>query len=100
MDMLRRDRNHPSIVIWSIGNEIPEQAREEGLEMARQLIEICHREDPGRLVTSACDNVHADTLRTLPDFLQLLDVAGFNYINRWRRHAGPPTTKSDTSTLK
>lgn len=87
MDMLRRDRNHPSIVIWSIGNEIPEQARKEGLEMARQLIEICHREDPGRLVTSACDNVHANTLRTLPDFLQLLDVAGFNYINRWRRHA-------------
>src|SRR5690606_2461648 len=54
--MLHRDRNHPSIVIWSVGNEIPEQRQENGYLLARRLVGICHAEDPTRQVTVACDN--------------------------------------------
>ena len=55
VSMLHRDRNHPSIVLWSIGNEIPEQGARNGHEMAQRLSDICHREDPTRLTTSACN---------------------------------------------
>ena len=64
VSMLRRDRNHPSIVLWSIGNEIPEQRARNGGEMARRLSDFCHRtEDPTRLTTSAC-NSPVDANRT------------------------------------
>ena len=70
--MIRRDRNHPS-VLWSIGNEIPGRVHY-GWEIAKRLIEICHREDPTRLVTSACDNIKADYNRTTDEFIRTLDV--------------------------
>jgi beta-galactosidase len=80
--MLRCDRNHPSIVMWSIGNEIPEQSSTRGVEIARMPVNICHAEDPSRPVTSACDNVHSPN-PTLPDFITALDIAGYNYVDRW-----------------
>lgn len=86
-DMVCRDRNHPSIVLWSIGNEIPEQSQPNGAMMARKLQEICHIEDPTRLCTMACDNIKADTYRTTDDFLKTLDVISVNYVNRWHIHA-------------
>jgi beta-galactosidase len=82
-DMLRRDRNHPSIVIWSVGNEIPEQTRTNGPAVLRPLVETCHREDPTRPVTSACDNIFTDTKSATPAFVNLLDVVGYNYADRW-----------------
>jgi beta-galactosidase len=82
-DMLHRDRNHPSIVIWSVGNEIPEQTRANGADILRPLVETCHREDPTRPVTSACDNVFTDSKSATPEFLNLLDVVGYNYVDRW-----------------
>jgi beta-galactosidase len=82
-DMLHRDRNHPSIVIWSVGNEIPEQTHTNGADVLRPLVETCHREDPTRPVTSACDNVYTDTKSATPEFLDLLDVVGYNYVDRW-----------------
>ena len=82
-DMLHRDRNHPSIVIWSVGNEIPEQTHTNGTDILRPLVQTCHREDPTRPVTSACDNVHTDTKSATPEFLNLLDVVGYNYVDRW-----------------
>ena len=56
VSMLHRDRNHPCVVLWSIGNEIPEQGANNGYEMSKRLVDICHREDPTRLTTSACNN--------------------------------------------
>ena len=86
--MLRRDFNHPSVVIWSIGNEIPEQSSKDGIRLLHFLQDICHREDPGRCVTSACDNIVAvEPIRTFREFENALDVVGYNYVGRWRERA-------------
>jgi beta-galactosidase len=77
--MLRRDRNHPSVILWSIGNEIPNQKDRGGAAIARELVAICHEEDPTRPVTSACDQSAAATRN---GFMDALDIAGYNYIGR------------------
>lgn len=81
--MIRRDRNHPSIVLWSAGNEIPEQASANGPEMLQKLMTIFHTEDPTRPVTVACDNIAADGKPATVEFLNLLDIVGYNYVDRW-----------------
>src|ERR1019366_5674983 len=83
-DMIARDRNHPSIVIWSAGNEVPDQAVPRGAETLRELMDILHTEDPTRLVTVACDQIAAEPHFALPQFLAELDVVGYNYVGRWR----------------
>ena len=75
-DMILRDRNHPSIVLWSIGNEIPEQDNADANDMSKRLVDICHREDPTRPVTSAC-NSPAEAVKS--GFSTPLDVFGVNY---------------------
>ena len=77
-NMIRRDFNHPSVIMYSIGNEIPEQrqAIERGAEIARELVEICHKEDPTRPVTAACDQI-PNANKT--GFAQALDIVGYNY---------------------
>ena len=75
-DMIHRDRNHPSIILWSIGNEIPEQNNANAYEMSKRLVEICHKQDPTRPVTSAC-NLPEDALKN--GFSKPLDVVGINY---------------------
>jgi beta-galactosidase len=78
--MVRRDRNHPSVVMYSIGNEIPNQRTPDGVQLAKKLQDICHSEDPTRPVTAAVDFVE-DANRT--GFLSVLDIAGYNYIDRY-----------------
>ena len=75
-DMIRRDKNHPSIILWSIGNEIPEQDNDNAYEMSKRLVDICHREDPTRPVTSACNTPEA---AVKSGFSKPLDVFGINY---------------------
>src|SRR5206468_3720613 len=50
-DFVQRDRNHPSIVLWSAGNEIGEQTTADGPQVLKRLVDIFHREDPTRPVT-------------------------------------------------
>jgi beta-galactosidase len=83
ISMLHRDRNHPSIVIWSVGNEVPDQKTDNGAKTLRTLTDICHQEDPTRPVTMACDNIAADGGATTLEFLNGLDVVGYNYVDRW-----------------
>lgn len=86
--MLRRDYNHPSVILWSIGNEIPEQSSLDGVKILNYLQDICHEEDSSRMVTSACDNIAAiEANRTLREFENALDVVGYNYVGRWRERA-------------
>ena len=86
--MLRRDYNHPSVVVWSIGNEIPEQSSLDGVKILHMLQDICHQEDSSRMVTSACDNIVAvEPIRTFREFENALDVVGYNYVGRWRERA-------------
>ncbi len=76
VNMLHQFRNDPSVVFWSIGNEVPSQCDESGYETAKFLIDICHREDPTRFTTCGMDQV----LCVLKNGLAaLLDVPGFNY---------------------
>ena len=75
-NMIRRDRNHPSVIIWSIGNEVREQDMAEGKEIAHQLTAICHHEDPTRLTTSGFNNHNAAIKNGLSDEV---DLVGFNY---------------------
>ena len=79
-----RDRNHPSIVLWSIGNEVGEQTMENGHLIARQLKELCRTLDPTRLVTAGCDQMKAEPVPATLEFLSELDIVGVNYADRWR----------------
>ena len=75
-NLVLHHRNHPSIIMWSIGNEIPEQWSEEGVKISRHLQDICHRLDPSRTVTQGMDRAEA-ALKS--GFAQVMDVPGFNY---------------------
>ena len=76
VSLIRCNRNHPSIVMWSIGNEVNEQSRTGGGKVAKFLQDICHREDPTRPVTVGMDRPdHA----MKNQFAAVLDVPGLNY---------------------
>jgi len=77
--MLRRDRNHPSVILYSIGNEIPDQFNDDGWKLAKKLITICHEEDSTRPATSACDQSFVSSRN---GFMDQLDIMGYNYITR------------------
>jgi beta-galactosidase len=83
-DFVRRDRNHPSVVLWSCGNEIGDQLTPNGVDLLRDLVNIFHREDPTLFVTAACDQIAAEPKAAPAEFLGLLDVVGYNYADRWR----------------
>jgi len=80
--MMLRDRNHPSIILWSIGNEIFEAPDSSGHRIAKQLADAVHRLDPTRGVTSAIAYLPGYTKKPWEDFepyLTHLDVDGYNY---------------------
>ena len=76
VNMLHAYRNNPSVVMWSIGNEVPTQCSDDGYKVARFLQDICHREDPTRPVTCGMDQVSC-VLEN--GFASLIDVPGLNY---------------------
>ena len=59
VNMVRHFRNSPSVIMWSIGNEVPTQWTPDGYKVASMLQDICHREDPGRVVTCGMDQFDA-----------------------------------------
>ncbi|MBW8325376.1 MAG: DUF4982 domain-containing protein [Prolixibacteraceae bacterium] len=81
--MVLRDRNHPSVIIWSIGNEINERADSSGLEITKKLSTIIKNIDHSRPVTAAlCAfwDQKGKTWEYAQPALELLDVAGYNYL--------------------
>ena len=77
INLVHHYRNNASVVMWCVGNEVPEQGDAlNGPKRNRFLRDICHREDPTRPVTNGMDNPNAVTGN---NFAALLDVAGFNY---------------------
>ena len=73
--MILRDRNHPSVIMWSIGNEIPDRQKPEVVETAKMLSEYVRLLDPTRPVTSAVNDLKPEQ----DPYFALLDVAGYNY---------------------
>ncbi|QOG03351.1 beta-galactosidase GalB [Flavobacterium sp. MDT1-60] len=99
VDQLRRDRNHPSIFIWSIGNEIPEQWNETGVTIAKELAEIVRLNDKTRPITAAMNppvnmNIDEVTLQFEQKNVQfnavaksgVLDLIGYNYAHQTYEH--------------
>ena len=77
VNLLRHYRNNPSIVMWCIGNEVPDQWNgETGPKLSRFLQDICHREDPTRPVTQGMDAPDAVVNNNMA---AVMDVPGFNY---------------------
>jgi beta-galactosidase len=83
LSMIHRDRNHPSVVIWSAGNEVPDQVAEKGSDAMQKLAETFHKEDPTRPVTQANDRIAAGDGPAKIPFLELQDIVGYNYVDRW-----------------
>ena len=72
---IRRDRNHPSVFLWSVGNEVGEQRNGDiGAKVARELVEIAHEEDPTRPVTASMNSAKPDSA-----FAAAFDVVSLNY---------------------
>ena len=84
--MVQRDSNHPSIVMWSIGNEIAERGRPEGVELAHRLADHIRELDPSRPVTSAvCEPWQKEwAWPATKDYFAALDVGGYNY--QWAQY--------------
>jgi len=76
INLVLNHRNHPSIIMWSVGNEIPEQWKPEGVKRYKDLIALCHKYDPSRMVTCGMDQADGDVWC---GFAQVADVPGFNY---------------------
>ena len=76
ISMLHAFRNSPSVIMWSIGNEVPSQCNADGYKTAAFLQSICHREDPTRPVTCGMDQVNCVLSN---GFAAQLDIPGINY---------------------
>jgi beta-galactosidase len=71
--MIKRDRNHPSVILWSVGNEEPHQGSERGANISGQLVKIAHKMDPSRPTIQAFDQHFGEGAT------RVVDVVGFNY---------------------
>ncbi len=99
--LIRRDRNHPSVILWSVFNEEPSQGTEMGYELVRRMSEKVKERDTTRPVTAAQSNSVLNPVNAS----QAADVAGFNYVYRdfdeyHKRYPTKPIFSSeDTSTV-
>jgi beta-galactosidase len=75
-DWMRRDRNHPSVIAWSLGNEVREQTMNSATDILKQLTEVALHYDISRPFTSACNEIIADNQS---GFANLLGIVGYNY---------------------
>ena len=79
-DMIRRDRNHPAIFMYSVGNEVPDQRLPEGTAKLSRLMAWAKEVDDTRPVVAACD---WSPFGNQTGFMDTMDIAGYNYIDRY-----------------
>jgi len=96
--LIRRDRNHPCVILWSVGNEVQEQLSKDGPAIAANLVAIAHSEDPTRLATACSHRVDVAT----NGFQKGLDVLGYNYKPMYygdfqKANPGRPVLGSETA---
>ncbi|MBB3910740.1 beta-galactosidase GalA [Sphingomonas desiccabilis] len=100
--LVRRDRNHPSVILWSVFNEEPMQGTEAGVEMVRRMAATVHRLDGARPVTAAMNGSFYDPVNVST----VVDVMGFNYYqadyDRFHQlnPTKPITSSEDTSAFE
>jgi beta-galactosidase len=70
-------------VLWSAGNEVPDQKTDRGVELLKWQVAAFHREDSTRPVTTANDDIAADSGSTKLAFMEAEDIVGYNYVDRW-----------------
>jgi len=75
--MIRRDRNHPAVILWSVGNEVGAQQSKQTQDKLRMLVDYVHRLDPTRKVTCGTFPQY------VPNFVAIQDIAGLNYQEQW-----------------
>ncbi|MGF7140709.1 glycoside hydrolase family 2 TIM barrel-domain containing protein [Roseimarinus sediminis] len=76
-DWMRRDRNHPSIIAWSLGNEVPEQFMgEKGAQVLELLLAEARKHDRSRPFTAGCNGIPSINESR---FGELIDLVGYNY---------------------
>lgn len=89
--LVRHYRNHPSVIMWSIGNEMPDQTTDQGVIIARNLTAYCHDEDPTRPTSLGCNKRDA----VFRDIVNQVDIFGLNYF-----HKTYPVFKEQNSTRR
>ncbi len=85
--MILRDRNHPSVILWSIGNEIPERATPEGVQLGQEMAAYVYHLDSTRKVTAAINGPYGRLGQTWKDMqpaFTYLGVGGYNY--QWEQY--------------
>ena len=94
-DMILRSRNHPSIIMWSIGNEIRDTREEHGVATTKMLVDICHKIDPARPATFGLNSIDVPNELGICD---MVDVMGYNFGHAndkyGSNHAAYPERKS------
>jgi len=100
-DMVKIHRNNPSVIMWSIGNEIYEQKKKDGWKYAKRLTEIVKKADPTRLVTAGLSNYPAFVKSKIADEI---DIIGLNYkateyADIIKRYPNKPILGSETSSV-
>jgi len=77
--MVQRSKNHPCVIMWSLGNEIPDYNYEEGVETLKRLYNVCKKCDPTRSITIAGEGQYR--LNYAKGIMENVDIAGYNYVN-------------------
>ncbi len=75
VDHIKRDRNHPSVIMWSVGNEVPESVKNGETETVKILGAICRKTDPSRPFTVGCNHIKA---ANETGFTHHMDIVGYN----------------------